>query len=501
MQKINKAFVLIRVMVACCTISTAQFKTIKYLTDTTDVPNPERGFYIAMHSKAGGMDTAELIKLRTIESIKSSNANYTARITLVYKGYLLTAFRNDTLSSGFLQLLQQDFDAIRIVGLKMVIRFSYTDKSMAGDCPDMGICPPYGDAPKSIVLQHIAQLKPLLIANADVTAVAQQDFIGIWGENFYTDYFGDESQNNAGAMMDSNWADRNEVLKALLDAMPKSRMVQVRTPRIRQRFIDGTRALIYSLPMKDAEGFTASDKSRIGLHNDCFLSSVDDYGTFSDNGNLPAAKEAVNEILRKYWIAESHYLAVGGETCDDAFSPQNDCAPWGHAEQEMASMHYSFLNVSYNNLVNNDWQTQGCMAAIKKKLGYRFVLKQAILPTKLHAKDAMPISVTLTNEGFASPYNPRQLQLILRNKLSGNVIAIPLQTSVQRWFTGKVEIKQSIILPVGIEVGEYELLLNLPDEYASLKGRAEYSIRCANKDCWEEMTGYNKLNHVVTIKR
>jgi len=497
----NKAIVLILVMAGCCNMATAQFKTIKYTEDTTDFPNPERGFYIAMHTKAGGMDTAELIKLRTIESIKSSNANYTARITLVYKGYLLTAFRNEEISSEFLQLLQQDFDAIRIAGLKMVIRFSYTDKSTAGDCPDKGICPPYGDAPKAIVLQHIAQLKPLLMANADVIAVAQQGFIGIWGENFYTDYFGDESKNNTGYMTDSNWNDRNQVLKALLDALPKSRMVQVRTPRIRQRFVYGPRASISSSPMMDNEAFTATDKSRIALHNDCFLSSADDYGTFDDNGNSPEPKVPAMDVLRKYWIAESRYVAVGGETCDNAFSPQNDCAPWGHAVQEMASMHYSFLNVSYNNLVNNDWQTQGCMAAIKKKLGYRFVLQQAILPVKLHATVAMPIAVTLINEGFASPYNPRQLQLILRNKLSGKVIAIPLQTNVQRWFTGKVEIKQAIKLPGNIEVGEYELLLDLPDESASLKGRPEYSIRFANKDCWEEKTGYNKLNHVVVIER
>jgi hypothetical protein len=129
--------------------------------------------------------------------------------------------------------------------------------------------------------------------------------------------------------------------------------------------------------------FNQSYPSRIGFHNDCFLASADDYGTFNDYGNSANKRDTANVRMRTYFKADSRYTAVGGETCDDAFSPQNDCAPAGYAEEEMRSMHYSYLNAGYNQDVINDWDSAGCMENIKRKLGYRFVLHKAVLPTSV----------------------------------------------------------------------------------------------------------------------
>ncbi len=74
------------------------------------------------------------------------------------------------------------------------------------------------------------------------------------------------------------------------------------------------------------------------------------------------------DVLRKYIEEDTKFTAVGGETCDDTFSPQNDCEPAGHAETEMKNMHYSFLNAAYNTDVDNDWDSSGCMNSIKKNL-------------------------------------------------------------------------------------------------------------------------------------
>ena len=107
---------------------------------------------------------------------------------------------------------------------------------------------------KMTMLGHIAQLRPVLQKNADVIAVLQQGFIGIWGENYYTDYFGDASENGAGKILDNNWTDRNELLKALLDALPKDRMVQVRTPQMKQKFVFGPGAGVTAI-VKSERGF------------------------------------------------------------------------------------------------------------------------------------------------------------------------------------------------------------------------------------------------------
>jgi len=480
----------------------AQVKTISYTISPEDFANPERGFYVPLGNKPGTLSAAELVKYRNLPADQKlhATANYTARASLVYRGYLLSDFKTSPLSSDFLAKLTHDFQAVRQAGLKIILRFAYTNDAKSGNCSDANkICPPYGDASKPIILQHIAQLKPILTQNADVIAVLQEGFIGIWGENYYTDYFGVPAENPGGILSDNNWRDRNEVLQALLTALPADRIVQVRTPQIKRKYVYGPQAVISGATITEPEAFNNTDKARIGLHNDCFLASSDDYGTFEFFGYKAPAPESANEILRRYFETESRFVPVGGETCDDAFSPDNDCAPAGHAEQEMAAMHYSYLNSSYNNQVNNDWVTGGCFDNIKRNLGYRLVLKSADLPLKVKKGKNLAVSLELENVGYAAPFNPRPVQLILRNKKSGEVHTLAFNTEIRQWYPGQIKLNSSFSIPVNLSKGEYELLLNLPDKYQSIAGRPEYSIRLANQDTWEPETGYNQLHHTIKI--
>lgn len=503
MKKVPIFLLYISVMFCIPLSGNSQTALKTYKETDADFANPERGFYVPSQtttSKFNALDANQLTGYRTTLQ-KHGRASYAIYASLLFRYYILDQFTNKPLSEEFLLLLEKDFNAVRTSGLKMIIRFSYINKVHSDGCPDKeGICPPYGDAPKSIVLQHIAQLKPLLQKHADIIAVAQQGFIGIWGENYYTDYFGDASKNGAGRILDSNWRDRNEVLKALLDALPKDRMVQVRTPQMKQKFVHGPAAPTNSRAMTASEAINGTDAARIGFHNDCFLASIDDYGTFMDYGSSNTPQQPANEIMRSYLKADSRYVPVGGETCDDTFSPQNDCAPSGHAAEEMAAMHYSYLNTGYNNNVNNDWDSLGCMNSIRKNLGYRLVLKSARLPTKSAAGQTVQIFIELVNAGYAAPFNPRNAEFILRNSATQKIYKIPAETDARSWFTGAIEWTEKIKIPEQIPAGTYELLLNLPDKYPSLSDRPEYSIRLANEGTWEAATGYNKLNHIITVK-
>ncbi len=493
----------ILIFVLCQTfflISFSQNHHIIYKESPEDFSNPERGFYLPFGTSTENFTTLDKNYLLTLQSQpqETKSATYSIHCSLIYRAYRLENFTTTAIDSSVLQLIQNDFDAVRFAGLKMILRFSYTDKTHTGDCPDeYKICPPYGDASKEIVLKHIAQLKPLLQKNADVIAALQMGFIGIWGENYFTDYFGDASTNKLGYVADSSWRDRNEVLKALLAALPEDRMVQVRTPQIKQRFVYGPQAPVTSKPLTGTDGFTGTDKARIGFHNDCFLASADDYGTFYNYGNSSSKRDTANTTLRKYFAQDSRYTVIGGETCDDAYSPQNDCGP---AQQEMATMHYSYLNAAYNNNVDNDWDSGGCINEIKKNLGYRFVLLSADLPNTIKANQSLQIKINLKNEGYASPYNRRPIQIILRNTITKEVVVLTCQTDVRKWFSGSISFEENITLPKKLKPGKYEMLLNLPDAYLSLSKRAAYSIRFANADVWEPETGYNKLNHTLTVK-
>lgn len=478
---------------------------VSYTESTEDFPNPERGFYRYSETRSSNyevLSAEELKGYRSPQSIES--ANYKVSSTLVFRYYILDNVVNAAISATFLNNIKKDFEAARVAGVKLIPRFVYTVTANAGNCPEGFICPPYGDANKATILNHIGQLKPILQGNADVIACVQLGFIGTWGEQYYSDFFGDASNNGGQGdkLLDNNWRDRIEVIKALLDAVPVDRMVQLRYPQIKQRYIYGVNALITSAPLTESNAFTQADIARLGYHNDCFLASINDLGTYVDYGNSSTPSKSdgtVLNTLKDYFKADSKFVVVGGETCSDDYSPANDCEPAGKAQAEFASLHYSFINAHYNNAVNNDWQDGGCMDNIKRNLGYRFVLKSASLPDNAVKGTVMNITLNLKNAGYASPYNKRTVKLLLRNTQNGEVKSFDLATDVRKWYSGAVTVTEAIKIPNDIASGDYELLLNLPDAYASIAKRPEFSIRLANANVWEAATGYNKLNHTLKI--
>ena len=177
-------------------------------------------------------------------------------------------------------------------------------------------------------------------------------------------------------------------------------------------------------------------------------------------------RQFANDALRNYTKQDSRYVAVGGETCDDTFSPQNDCEASGRAQTEMRGMHYSYLNCAYNNAVNNDWQTGGCMDKIKKELGYRFILKDGTYPASVKPGSSFTYRIHLANEGYAAPFNPRPVRLILRKQGDQAFTSLVTATNARTWLTGANIMEGTVSIPAVMTSGKYDLLLSLPDAYA-----------------------------------
>ncbi len=475
---------------------------ITYQESTEDFVNPERGFYRYASTNTSSLqqlNKSTLLSFRAGASVPGTQNKFFS--SLVFRNYILDNFKTGPLSPDFLNEIKQDFSIAREAGVKLILRFSYTNDTHGG-CATGSICPPYGDAPLSVVLAQIAQLKPILQDNADVIACVQEGFVGIWGEGYYSDYFGDASPSGGqDKLLDSNWNARNALLKALLDAVPKDRMIQVRYPQLKQRYVYGISAPITSDALTGNEAFTGEDKARIAFHNDCFLADVSDEGTYQDygNSNSPASlDEGTINTLRSYVAADSKFVAVGGESCTN--SAKSHCDPGGTAETEMATFHYSFLNGEYNPDVIANWANGGCLNTIKNDLGYRFVLEDATFPLTVNSGGKLVFNLNLKNVGYASPYNERPAQLILRNSTTSEIIVLTINTDVRKWYSGEIAISDSLALPASLPAGTYDLLLNMPDKYSSIAQRPEYSIRCANSDVWEASTGYNKLNCSIEVK-
>ncbi len=434
--------------------------TVAYPAPSGDVTNPERGpaRYYLCGDKDTRLSEAQLKQRRTDEGT-----------TLAWCMVYLNAYKGtDELPKKVLDDLSSDFRAIRDAGVKTVIRFAYTSNADPNTAEGE-------DAPRGRVQKHIALLGPVLRANADVIAVVQAGFVGAWGEWYYTSHFG-----NAGQVSDAQQADRKAVLEALLAAVPADRSVQLRVPKDK-------RLMYGNATLPGNRAYDGSNEARVGFHNDCFLAPYEDMGTFREPS-----------IDRPYLAAETRFVPMGGETCAPN-PPRSECPT---AQAELAEFHWSYLNLDYRKEVLDSWRAEpnGCMATISRSLGYRFALTEGTFPDTAAPGGTLSVRLSVRNEGYAAPYNPRAAQLVLRRTSDGQVTRLPLAADPRRWAPGAITtVAETLDLPANLAAGQYQLGLALPDPAPALSGRPEYAIAVANAGLWRPYDGWNDLRHTVTI--
>ena len=428
--------------------SAVRQRHVAYAADRSDFPNPERGF-----SKSKG----------------SGAAARAAGLTLAHVYFRLDAFKDSALPPSFLAEVSRRFAEARASGIKLVPRFTY-------NFPDEPFRPGLdGDAPLERVLQHLDQLAPVLRDNADVIAFMEAGFVGAWGEWHHSTH---------GLTQPS--AERTIVMR-LLDILPPTRSVVVRYERDK-RAIFGR-----DTPLTSAEAFTGSPIARVGHHNDCFLASDNDFGTYQPTATRPIA------AAKAHLSAENRYVPQGGETCNIAADaqPYVGCA---NALKELADQHWSQLNGDYHPGVLALWKRQGCHAEISERLGYRLRLVRSLYPATVRRGGVLRARITLVNDGFAAPYNPRDIELVLRNA-AGREVRRKLPQDPRRWLPGAaIALDLAVRLPKGMQSGNYQAYLALPDPAPRLRARPEYAIRLANLNSWDPRTGDNALGWQLRVK-
>ncbi len=501
---------LLSVLLHCALV--AQTSTINYSMSNEDIVNPDRGFYFPTVTYASNhtpLSESQLIANRT-NYFTPWQATYDVRTSLVFRYFVLDDFVNAPIRSSYLDTIQTDFNTARNAGVKLIIRFSYINASSPDpQNPNCSFaCPPYGDADKTRILEHIAQLKEVFVNHADVISCVQMGFIGIWGEQYYSDHFGDASGGidpTTTYLTAQNWDDRSEVLDSLLRAVPENVMVQVRYPQIKQKYLYGNGASTdpaLSPPIGAAVAYTVSDAARIGFHNDCFLAGDTDFGTFANYDQNTAGGTTELARLRGYKADDSKYTVVGGETCFENTETPVDikcAAEGGRADGDMIQFHYTYLNSDYNNLVNNNW-VNVCMDDVKLNLGYRLRIGQAVFQNQVDKGDSFSVSMDMVNDGFAAMHNPRLVELILENIGSGKKYFGDLEVDPRSWASNTSStLSATFCTPVDMEAGQYKLYLNLADAHPSLYDSPAYSVRLAHSTGWDAATGYNDLMHTLTV--
>mmetsp|Transcript_9445 Transcript_9445/g.20420 ORF Transcript_9445/g.20420 Transcript_9445/m.20420 type:complete len:251 (-) Transcript_9445:69-821(-) len=237
---------------------------------------------------------------------------------------------------------------------------------------------------------------------------------------------------------------------------------------------DNVAVSVYDLPsgaeaIDSTNAFDGSNIARTGHHNDCFLASDTDYGTYAAPYDAASHTEEYDYLER-----ETKYTSMGGETCHPN-SPRSDCAK---AKEELEKFHYTYLNSGYHMDVLNGWESDDCMQEISARLGYRLLLKTGSFGSGAAPGGTVPYSIEIENLGYASPVNERPFQLVLRETGSGAICAgSDNSEDVREWFGGETHtVDGNLVLPSDLPEGTYEMFLNLADESANLRTDLNFKV-------------------------
>ena len=435
-------------------------KIVEFTETDEAFANPERGLYVQTYYTSADLSTVANV------SVINYNRKTDPYVTVYLHSYYLTDYMESDIPQEFLDRFEKNMNNLREGGAKAVLRFSYKYSMETEDAP--------WNAKPEWIHKHIDQIAPYLQKHADVILCVQCGFLGSWGEWYYVSYY------RMNPSKDADYEPRWEVLEHMLRAVPESRQVALRTPMYKMRYLK-MRGDSASSPITAAEAHNGSFKSRICGHNDCFVSSSNDVGTYSG----PASRD--------FWAEDTKYTFMGGETCEKSSYSNAE-----NAIAEMERFHWSYLNLGYREEVTGMWRKDGSMKTIQRRLGYRLVLDKAILTPKPKVGQEFKAYFVLNNRGFAAPMNKRDVELIFVNTSDASKKYVFPQESVDPrfWLPGE-EHKFTLACTLNdMASGEYKLYLNLPDPYESIHNDPRFSIRIANENMWEAETGYN---YIATI--
>ena len=437
---------ILTILVFCsfCVLSYSQ--TVTFSTTSSAIYNPERGFFVF-----GPMDDGT-----NFDYIRSQG------YSLCYSAISLEGYQSSNIPQSRLNEISSAFTRIRDAGIKAVIRIVYDEQ---GDGIDANI---------TWMETHLQQLQPILLANCDVIAWFQAGLIGAWGEWH-------SSSNNHHLNPAPVW----ELIKTYY---PPESFVAIRTPD----FVNALEGLDTN-PLTNQDAFTGTPRARISHHNDCWLASNTDYGTYPTD---PAQREIQKSQIENH----SKFTPWGGETC--AVSEYSHC---GISVPEAQRFHATYLNAQYHPDVLDTFDTEGCLDNdFAKYLGYRFELISAVLPDRITKGKQFEITLDLKNAGWAPVYNyrPIYLRIISDSTSIADIELAGTNCDPRRWRPerGTITLTDIVRAPEQIDTSMVSLALWLPDDDLQNRSNPDYSIRFANNNVWDATEGHNIILNSIDVE-
>jgi hypothetical protein len=422
---------------------------INYTESTKSFPNPERGWY------------AYTLMLNNDNNYQQlANKGY----RLVYSSIVLDEFVDRDIDVDTLDTIENRFSKIRNAGLKAVLRVNYSEEH-AGSYPGL-----------DRIERHMQQLSPVINDNKDVIAYIEAGYMGPWGEWHFWKIDNPPFPDN-----ESSWRHLTDLL---LKNKPSDRFIMLRYPSKKQQIFGG-------MTINSDHAFSKDDIARIGHHNDCFVSSSNDVGTYQPQQTKYASSI---EDLKKYLMLDTIYSPMGGETC--SVHSRNSCST---AISEMEDFHWTYMNNEYHQGVLSSWRSEGCYEEIDKRLGYRLSLIMVKIPDTLVAGSENSITIKIINTGFARPWYYRipYIRYIKGKDIIGEV---PLKNIDIRALSPQENAKITVTTKVPDNLnGKFDIALWLPDANHANHSNHRYSIRLANENVWDTQHGHNIIVRDIQI--
>lgn len=386
-------------------------------------------------------------------------------------------------------------DETREKGGTLIVRLGYTWSEQAG-------CEP---ADFDVLLGHVRDLSRILAPYDDVVVAVEAGAAGPWGEMHTSDYCKPEYMNR--------------ILRTYLDNLGPRIPVLVRAPGYFCKFAGtDTAGLLAQLPFKDKY------LKRLGMYNDGYLGTWWDYGTWAGDFTRERGCQLLKSCDRIPYGGEMAYvdkdwIAENRERCRDLFDPEkwNIVRDWydtqltylrnisegGHTLAEFLRNELVFDSKkwAYEGMPDiHEYDGQNMNKFVADHMGYRFVIRDARLPSELAVGRPARLAVDVENTGFGRLLLPTKAEVLVVK--DGQVEVFPAKFDPNLRGGERRRLAVDFTLPASTRTrGECALYLRLSallkDEPADATPRRP--IRFANESMWDVKTLANRLGSTRVI--
>ena len=366
--------IIIIIIVVPVSSSSLSYSSNNFIESKEFIKNPDQGFY------------RPVIVTMTPDSFKNKTNKpeqiYHLRCDISeFSGVLNSDKTDKKISEIALNGLDEYLNKIKLENKNAVIRFSY-DPNYGGQKDT--------EPSLSMIEEHIKQLSAIINKHLDTLTAIEAGMLGPWGEMHTSKIATNENK----ALVFKLWLENTRDIPIL-----------ARTPIALFTYFNK------SLDEMEKYKINKGDKgSRLGIYNDCYLSSDDDVGTYR-----------INRTREVNWLSiQNQNLPYGGETCKvHVMSNPDICLP------EMRLLSLSYLNIEYLQDVYKKWEKITYNSSLGKDyiyydisvfdyinahLGYRLVIRSIDINYKKGG--IFDININIENVGFGNLLKRKNVDII-----------------------------------------------------------------------------------------